>query len=97
MSQDCTKVNLNRIAARYIVMVIGKKDVGISRQFPHCNYTVGPYGSGPTTNYGIYLYIMVASEYTTSFVIIIVFNYMALRAMCKYYTLLTHGNGPQKP
>ena len=48
MSQDRTKVNLNRIAARYIVMVISKKDVGIAQQFPCCNYTVGAYDSGPT-------------------------------------------------
>ena len=65
MSQDHAKVNLDRIAARYIVMVISKKDVGITWQFPRCNYTMGPYGSGPTTNYSIYLYIVVASEYTT--------------------------------
>ena len=65
MSQDCTKVNLNKIAARYVVMVISKKDVGIAQRFPCCNYTVGPYGSGPTANYSIYLYIVVASEYTT--------------------------------
>ena len=65
MSQDCAKVNLNRIAARYVVTVISKKDVGIAWQFPHCNYTVGLYGSGPTANYSIYLYIVVASEYTT--------------------------------
>ena len=65
MSQDHAKVNLNRIAARYIVMFKGKKDVGIAQRFPHCNYTVGPYGSGPTTDYSIYLYIVVASEYTT--------------------------------
>ena len=51
MSQARTKVNLNRIAARYVVMVISKKDVGITWQFPRCNYTVGPYGSGPTANY----------------------------------------------
>ena len=53
MSQDHTKVNLNRIAARYVVMGISKKDVGITQQFPHCNYTVGPYDSGPTANYMI--------------------------------------------
>ena len=71
MSQDCTKVNLNRIAAGYIVTVKGKKDVGIAWQFPCCNYTVGPYGSGPTADYSIYLYIVVASEYTTpSFIMI---------------------------
>ena len=27
MSQDCTKVNLDRISARYVVTVISKKDV----------------------------------------------------------------------
>ena len=51
--------------------VKGKKDVGIAWQFPCCNYTVGPYGSGPTADYSIYLYIVVASEYTTpSFIMI---------------------------
>ena len=65
MSQDCAKVNLNRIAARYIVTVIGKKDVGITWLFTCCNYTVGQYGSGPTADYSIYLFIVVASEYTT--------------------------------
>ena len=50
-SQDRAEVNLDRIAARYVVTVISKKDVGITWQFPHCNYTVGPYGSGPTANY----------------------------------------------
>ena len=53
------------IAARYVVTVNGKKDVGIAQQFPHCSYTVGPYGSGPTGDYTIYLYIVVADEYTT--------------------------------
>ena len=47
MSQDRAKVNLNRIAARYVVMVISRKDVGIAQRFLCCNYTVGPYGSGP--------------------------------------------------
>ena len=66
MSQDRTKVNLNRIAARYIVMVKGgKKDVGTTQRLPCCNYTVGPYGSGPSADYSIYLCIVVASEYTT--------------------------------
>ena len=51
MSQDHAKVNLDRIAARYVVMVISKKDVGIAWRFPCCNYTVGPYDSGPTANY----------------------------------------------
>ena len=39
------------IAARYIVTVKGKKElyVGSVWRFPHCNYTVGPYRSGPTT------------------------------------------------
>ena len=46
-------------------MVKGKKDVGITWQFPHCSYTVGPYGSGPTSDYTTYLYIVVANEYTT--------------------------------
>ena len=55
------------IAARYVVMGEGKKDVGITGQFPRCSYTVGPYGSGPTGNYTIYLYIVVASEYMTLF------------------------------
>ena len=55
------------IAARYVVMGEGKKGVGIAGQFPRCSYTVGPYGSGPTGNYTIYLYIVVASEYTTLF------------------------------
>ena len=73
MSQDHAKVNLDRIAVRYVVMVISKKDVGIAQQFPHCNYTVGPHGSGPTTNYSIYLYIVVASEYTTLLLIMISF------------------------
>ena len=71
MSRDHAKANLNRISARYIVMVKGKKDVGITWQFPCCNYTVGPYGSGPTTDYSIYLYIVVASEYTTLSLIMI--------------------------
>ena len=71
MSRDHAKVNLNRISARYIVMVKGKKDVGITWQFPCCNYTVSPYGSGPTTDYSIYLYIVVASEYTTLSLIMI--------------------------
>ena len=53
------------IAARYVVMVKGKKDVGITWRFLHCSYTVGPYGSGPTSDYTIYLYIVVASKYTT--------------------------------
>ena len=65
MSQDRAKVNLYGIAARYVVMVKGKKDVGITWQFPRCNYTVGLYDSGPTADYSIYLYIVVASEYTT--------------------------------
>ena len=26
-------------------------DVGITRRFPHYNYTVGPYGKGPTSDY----------------------------------------------
>ena len=71
MSQDHAKVNLNRIVARYIVTVKGKKDVGIAWQFPCCNYTVGLYGSGPTANYSIHLYIVVASEYTTLSLIMI--------------------------
>ena len=28
-----------------------KNDVGIAGQFPHCSYTVGPYGKGPTGDY----------------------------------------------
>ena len=48
MSQDCAAVNLCGIAARYVVTVADKKIVGIAVQLPHCNYTVGPYGSGPT-------------------------------------------------
>ena len=47
-----TRLHLSQpqwIAARYIVMVKGKKDMGIACQFPCCNYTVGPYGSRPTT------------------------------------------------
>ena len=71
MSQDHAKVNLNRIAARYVVTVKGKKDVEITQRFPCCNYTVGPNGSGPTADYSIYLYIVVASEYTIlSFIMI---------------------------
>ena len=66
MSQDHTHLSQPLwIAARYIVMVKGKKDVGIAWQFPQCSYTVGPHGSGPTGNYTIYLYIVVASKYTT--------------------------------
>ena len=65
LSQNHTEVNLYGIAARYVVTVVSKKDVGIALQFPWCNYTVGLYGSGPTANYRIYLYIVVASEYTT--------------------------------
>ena len=53
------------IAARYVVTVKGKKDVGIAWQFPCCSNIVGSYGSGPTSNYTIYLYIVVANEYTT--------------------------------
>ena len=36
-------------------MIKCKKDVGIAGQFPHYSYmyTVGPYGSGPTTDYSI--------------------------------------------
>ena len=45
------EVNLYGIAARYIVTVVSKKDMGIVAQFPHCNYTVGPYGSRPTATY----------------------------------------------
>ena len=33
--------------------------------------------------------IVVASKYTTLFVLHWLFNYMALRVMCKYFTLLT--------
>ena len=51
LTQDHTEVNLYRIAARYIVTVVSKKDMGIVAQFPHCNYTVGPYGSRPTATY----------------------------------------------
>ena len=50
-SQDCTEVDLDGIAARYIVIVISKKDVKIAWWFPCCNYTVGLYGSGPAANY----------------------------------------------
>ena len=32
---------------------------------------MGPYGSGPTAKYSIYLYIVVASEYTTLSLIMI--------------------------
>ena len=39
-----------------IVTVVDKELLGIVAQFPCCNYTVGPYGSGPTA---IYLYINV--------------------------------------
>ena len=45
--------------------VKGKKDVGIAQRFSCCSYTVGPYGSGPTSDYTTYLYIVVADEYTT--------------------------------
>ena len=50
MSRDL-KVNLFWIATRYVVMVKVRKDVGITRQFPHYSYTVGPYGKGPTSDY----------------------------------------------
>ena len=60
--------------------------MGIATQFPHCNYTVGPYGSGPTATYfSIYLYIIVASEYTVLFIIMIIIQVHGL----KYYILLT--------
>ena len=42
------------IAARYVVTVKSMKDVGITGRFPRCSYTVGPYGSGPTSDYTIY-------------------------------------------
>ena len=38
--QDRAEVNLYGIAARYIVTVVSKKDMGIALQFPCCNYTV---------------------------------------------------------
>ena len=63
-----TRLHLSQplwIAPRYIVTVKGKKDVGIAQQFPCYSYTVGPYSSGPTSDYAIYLYIVVANEYTT--------------------------------
>ena len=42
------------------------------------------------THWGLYyMYIVVAIKYTTHFSATWLFNYMALRAMCKYFTLLT--------
>ena len=43
-------------------MVKSKKIMGITRQFPHYSYTVGPYGKGPTGDYTTCTYI--ASKYT---------------------------------
>ena len=51
-----------------IVTVVDKKMLGIAVQFPHCNYTVGPYGSGPIATY---LYIKIANEYMVILYIII--------------------------
>ena len=47
--------------------------MGIAVQFPCCNYTVGPCSSGPTATYLVpILYILVASEYTSLYIIIII-------------------------
>ena len=43
------------------------------------------------------MHIGVASEYTTINATCIVFNYMALRAMCKYSTLLTPSPSRESP
>ena len=56
-----------------VVIGIDKRLLGIATQFPCCNYTVGPCGSGPTATYLVpILYVLVASKYTSLCIMIII-------------------------
>ena len=77
-SMDCNKIHSDSVV---------RKIMGIARRFPRYSYTVVHMVKDPPATI-LHVYT-VANNYTAFLSIMIVSNYMALRAMCKYFTLLT--------